>query len=363
MADQETMIRASCHCGAAKYSFLVPSSSLPIQQLLCHCNISRRISGCLFTSYVKIPASNTTPNLSSLTPYKSSDILTRWFCSTCSTHMYLEYEHDGHFEISHGTLEKSDGVLEFVGHMWIEDTKDGGASDFVPTFGGKPAKRWLVAPIDSPEVSLGWKDSKTTSLRPKKATEENLHAHCHCGGVKFYVSRPNEESLMASSLFPDVLIPYNSSQSASNPENKPWWLSEDRTKYLAGTCACTSCRRISGFDITSWAFIPTSNLSLPSGEPFRRGFGTLKSYSSSAGRTRWFCETCGANVFWDGEERPTLIDVSVGLLDAESGTRAEEWLEWVTERVSFREYGHNSGLVDALEEGLKKWNEEVKWQV
>jgi hypothetical protein len=357
MADQETTITGSCHCGASKYSFQVPTSSLPVQQLLCHCNISRRISGCLFTSYVEIPKSSAKPDLSSLTPYKSSDILTRWFCSTCSTHMYLEYRHDGHFEVSSGTLEKSDGILEFVGHMWIEDTKDGGASDFMPILGGKPAKRWLVAPAQSPEVPLGWKYPKTAAMKTENPTGETLRAHCHCGGVNFYISRPNDESPMASSPFPDLLVPYNSGHSADNPDNKPWWLSEDRNKCLAGTCACTSCRRISGFDITPWAFIPTSNLSLPSGEPFRRGFGSLKPYNSSPGRTRWFCETCGANVFWDGEERPTLLDISVGLLDAESGARAGEWLEWATGRVSFREYGHNKGLVDALEEGLGKWKE------
>jgi hypothetical protein len=360
MTDQQTTIRGSCHCGASTYSFQVPTSSLPVQALLCHCNISRRISGCLFTSYVEVPLSNSKPDLSSLTPYESSDILTRWFCSTCSTHIYLEYRHDSHFEVSYGTLEKSDGILDFIGHMWIEDTQDGGASDFMPSFKGNLAKRWLAAATKSPEAPFNWRDPKTVSPKLVKSSGEKLHVHCHCGGVDFYVSRPNEASLKASSPFPDLLVPYNSGQSAENPNQKPWWLSEDRTKYLAGTCACNSCRRISGFDIMSWAFIPTSNLSLPSGEPFRRGFGTLKSYSSSPGRTRWFCETCGASVFWDGVERPTLIDVAVGLLDAESGARAGEWLEWVTKRVSFREDGHNMALVTALEKGLEKWNDEAK---
>jgi hypothetical protein len=358
MADQVDTITGSCHCGSSRYSFKVPSSLLPIPQLLCHSNISRRTSGCLFTSYIEIPLSNAKPDLSSLTSYESSDILTIWFCSTCSTHMYLEYNHDGHFEVSYGTLEKSDGVIEFVGHMWIEDTKDGGASRFMPEFGGKLAQRWLAAPNKSPEIPLGWTGVKTTaSTQESSKIEEKLHAHCHCGGVDFYISRPNEESLKASSPFPDLLVPYNSRRSAANPENKPWWLSTDRTKYLSGTCACNSCRRIAGFDIVSWAFVPVTSLSLADDEPFRRGFGTLKSYTSSPRRTRWFCGTCGANVFWDGDERPTLLDISVGLLDAKSGTRAEEWLEWETGRVSFREDFHNEGLVVDLERGLKRWKD------
>jgi len=278
--------------------------------------------------------------------------------------MYLEYNNDGHFEVSHGTLEQSDGVLEFVGHMWIEDTRDGGASDWLPTFNGKPAKRWLVEQSKSHEIPLGWMaESKTTSSPKKSKIEEKLRCHCHCNGVEIFISRPNEESLKASSPLPDLLVPYNSGHSSENPENKPWWLSSDKTKHLAGTCACNSCRRIAGFDVVPWTFIPIASLSLRNGEPFQRefGFGTLKSYKSSPSgqspaRTRWFCGTCGANVFWDGEERPTLIDVSVGLLDAESGARAEEWLEWDrTDRISFKEDAHNKGLVEALEDGLKKW--------
>src|ERR1700759_3226334 len=110
MAEPTTIITASCHCGASPYTFKVPTSSLPIKQHLCHCNISRRISGCLFTSYTPIPVSNPKPDLSTLTAYHSSDILTRWFCTTCSTHLFLEYKHDGHFEVSHGSIVQSEGV-------------------------------------------------------------------------------------------------------------------------------------------------------------------------------------------------------------------------------------------------------------
>jgi hypothetical protein len=142
----------------------------------------------------------------------------------------------------------------------------------------------------------------------------------------------------------------------TNPENKPWWLSTDHTKYLAGNCACESCRKIAGFDIVQWTFIPIAGLSLANDEPFKLPFGTIQSYQSSARRVRWFCSKCGANVFWTGEERPTLIDVSVGLLDAPSGARAEEWLQWdLADRVSFKEEAHNMHLAEALEEGLVKW--------
>lgn len=96
--------------------------------------------------------------------------------------------------------------------------------------------------------------------------------------------------------------------------------------------------------------------------PFSREAGTLKKYRSSAEATRFFCETCGATVFWDGDVRPGLIDVAVGLMDAEEGARAETWLEWRTERISYREdsEGRAIELVEAVEKAIGAWGKEVQ---
>ncbi len=50
-----------------------------------------------------------------------------------------------------------------------------------------------------------------------------------------------------------------------------------------------------------------------------------------------------------------MIDVAVGLMEANSGGRAEEWLEWKTERVSFIEFGRLLRLTDGLAGGIKQW--------
>src|ERR1700761_2130735 len=107
------LLTAACQCGANQYSFSVSNESLPLKAHLCSCNISRRISGVLVTSYVPIPSYNSPPGLDKLTKYKSSDILNRYFCSICGAHMFLEYSHDGHFEVSTGTLDSSDDVVEY----------------------------------------------------------------------------------------------------------------------------------------------------------------------------------------------------------------------------------------------------------
>jgi hypothetical protein len=366
---EDTTLSVSCHCGLSTYTFNVPTSSLPIKQNLYHCNIFRRISGCLCTSYLKVPLSNPPPNLSTLTAYKSSDILTSHFCSTCSTHLYLEYNHDGHYEVSHGSvLGNTEGILNFVGHMCVDDTRDGGASTWMPMLSSRVAEKCPAHVrgdcIPSKESSM---PSVTSVIErrceglPNRTELHRIQAHCHCGGVSFSCARPSEEALTARSPYPDLLVPYHSGASAKNPDNLPWWVSKDKTKWLAGSCSCDSCRRIAGFDVVQWAFIPLSSIFFNDGErftrPFVNRFPTIKSYRSSSGVTRWFCDGCGANIFWDGDERPSLLDVAVGLFDAESGARAEEWLEWVTDRVSFRENAHSEQYVVSLEDGLRGWKQ------
>ena len=103
--------------------------------------------------------------------------------------------------------------------------------------------------------------------------------------------------------------------------------------------------------------MPTCNITQdPEGKkPFERYWGKMQTYRSSDSVTRVFCKGCGANVFWDGDARPAVVDVAVGLMDAESGARAEEWLGWWTKRVSYEEEALNKGLMNGLKNGLAAW--------
>ncbi|KAF2097116.1 hypothetical protein NA57DRAFT_77371 [Rhizodiscina lignyota] len=280
--------------------------------------------------------------------------------------MFLEYAKDGQLWTSTGTLdaETSDGIIKFTGHMWIEDTTDGGASDFIPSVDGSALKRWLVAPEQSPEITLGWKDS---SHQPRTSDEDApLKVHCHCNTVQLLITRPNERSLDASSPFPDLTHPSKSAHSP-NPNNEAWWISKDKKRYLAGTCACESCRLHTGFDIMSWSFVPMSNVTFTDGAAIKgtndgldsdprinQMMGMVKS-PTEEGTKRHFCRKCGATVFWWGSARPTLLDVAVGLIDAPTGVRCEEWLEWHGDRVSFAEEAFNKALIKGLAEGLREW--------
>ncbi len=245
-------------------------------------------------------------------------------------------------------------------------------SDWVTSIEGRELKRWREEAGESEEMSLDYyevirKEAANTRL------EEPVHAHCHCHGVEFWITPPNEASFTAKSFVADLILPYRLNSPLSRKYGSHWWLTNNNARYLAGTCACLSCRSASGFDITFWAFIPNANIFLDAActqsfppytsEHRNQYWGTMKTYQSSEGVTRTFCGRCGANVFWDGGEekgRDGLIDVAVGLLDAKSGARAEELLGWCADRVSFEECAVNRGLVEALEKGLRDWAERVE---
>jgi len=261
--------------------------------------------------------------------------------------------------------------VKWEGTKWVVDTLDGGAGRWlreVVDADGKirEVKRWELADWQSGVLPVDWTDAKfqgpnrASGAGAGKEDEERLHAQCHCGGVKFYITRPNKASREVRSPWPDLIVPYHTGASSANPENVTWWLRDDDTKYLAGTCTCTSCRKGLGFEIQTWAFIPKCNIFQEDGRPLDFSIGSLKRYESSKDISREFCGVCGASVFWHCEERPDLIDVSAGLLDPAEGARVEGWLDWWTERVSFEEMAVSTGLVRGLEAGLRDWAAEKR---
>ncbi|MCJ1392190.1 hypothetical protein MMC18_005057 [Xylographa bjoerkii] len=234
--------------------------------------------------------------------------------------------------------------------MFVAATKDGGLREWILDI---PA--WEMYHQDpggyiEPGKTYGAKVSATSIT----TVGDVLHCCCYCKGVQFDITRPGPRSSMLHSPWPDLLMPYFENASDNSADIK-WWIREGGTKYLAGTCACNSCRLGSGYDIQCWAFVPKVNIQKTNGDPIDFNLATLKRYTISEGAYREFCGKCGAVVFWHCDERPDLVDVSVGLLEARSGARAEEWLEWCTGRVSFQELAQNKALIEKLAVGLNDW--------
>ncbi|KAF4637114.1 hypothetical protein G7Y89_g976 [Cudoniella acicularis] len=353
-------ITATCACRSFAFDTDLPTSSLPRVRALCLCTKCRRISGGCGISYITIDSAHLDLSKYNLTKYSSSDIADRYFCSTCGCHVFVTRLSNDSWHLATGIWDRTEGIIEWTGCKWVEDTLDGGVSvwlkEIVDQDGStKALKRWMLPDRGGELVPEG-----TFETLPKPSTnledQSTLKAQCACGGVKFYITRPDEASKALRSPFPDLMVPYHSGSSA-NPENKTWWLCSNNTKYLAGLCTCTSCRQASGFEIQPWAFVPKCNIFQEDGSPLDFNMGTLKNYESSAGVEREFCGVCGATVFWHCEERPDLIDVSIGLLDPNEGARVEAWLHWWTNRVSFSEMAVSKSLVSSLEKGLKSWTQ------
>ena len=253
-----------------------------------------------------------------------------------------------HTSLATGALEKAEGWVDFKGCIFVGDTRDGGVSAWLP---GLPA--WE----GTQEETSRYEGPMTKGVEGERGEEGGkLECYCRCGGVEFYITRPNEESRELYSPYGDAVVAHTTGgEEWRNEEDAKWWLCAGGTKYAASNCACVSCRKSSGYDIQQWAFVPEVNLFQKDGKPVDFSMGTLKEYKSSEGVTRHFCGKCGATVFWRTTKRPKLVDVSVGLMEAPSGSRAEEWLEWKTDRVSFTEFSQNRKLIGMLEEGLKEY--------
>jgi hypothetical protein len=370
MADNTRTLKAACLCGDANHEITLPSKDFLLPCYFCTCDSCRHMTGCLFLSVTYLPPSYEPSKdlVDKLTPFKFTDRVTTYSCKRCGCLMFDHCLPDpkvpdqkARWDIMTGTLEVFDGDLDLKGYEYVHDTIDGGFTDFMPVVNGRTLDRWPYDIEEEPHLPLYWHDTE-----PPKPLEAGarLEAHCKCKGVRFYIARPSAQSTQASRSWPDLLIPhYEQSGNKDDAAHETWWLRANKTKFLAGLCSCNSCRLASGIEITPWAFIPRIDISLDAeGKiPFESTFGTLKTYNSSEGVTRSFCSICGAIVFFADSERDktTLLDVAAGLLSAPEGSRAESWLEWRSERLSFREdaVGRASSLVEGIENGLREFRE------
>ncbi|MCJ1398637.1 hypothetical protein MMC11_001837 [Xylographa trunciseda] len=332
-----TEIKASCACTQLSLSLSLPTSDLPLPLHFCHCTTCRHVSGLLCTSLITISTKGNPLHIHG-TPqaYRPSPALTRYFCPTCGTHLYQSPASLDEIHISTGALDRAAGIVARTGtHRFVGDTQDGGLWEWVRDM---PAFDRSVASAAIPPD----KYHTPSEAAPGPAL---LPCSCHCGGVQFTLARP-----LPGSTFPPFTI---------QPENVSWPSPGSSGKYVAKLCACASCRRSAGYDVAAWAYVPLAYLRQRSGAAMGFGVGTLRQYRSSEGAWRDFCGVCGANVFWHGSERRDVVDVSVGLLGAGRGARAEGWVEWLR-GVSYVEDAEGREWVGRLDEGMRATREEKR---
>ena len=85
---------------------------------------------------------------------------------------------------------------------------------------------------------------------------------------------------------------------------------------------CSACRRSSGAAFMTWVCLPRAAFKLA---------GAVVQRQSSAGVTRSFCASCGAQILMDYSGSDT-VDVSIGTLDAPEGITVRDNI-FVEERL------------------------------
>uniref|UniRef100_A0A8H7Y190 CENP-V/GFA domain-containing protein n=1 Tax=Psilocybe cubensis TaxID=181762 RepID=A0A8H7Y190_PSICU len=412
MEDENTIyIKSQCHCGIGSFQVAFAKSRIPVTNFLCHCDICRHVSegppiGGPYAMQPIDPSKD-----SSLTEYRTSASTAWYFCHNCSAHLFL-LTRDSEWFVSGGSLRQAEGLTELYCHINVADTMDGGLADQIQVVDGKVLPRYSKR-VGSEQIPLGWRSDKLQSRTDSSRTSQKMRAYCHCGAIDIYVTRPNELSAQPYAPYPDILYPLPQTRLSTirNKSDVKWWLDppvrknsigmlvpasvrpspggsrevgsrsgsgsnlpaqistlgeaqpavHSRTRFLAGHCVCSHCRQGCGFDIQSWMFVSRTNVfEKGSDKPIvvskeeERPKG-LKQYLSSPGRYHEFCGTCGATAFWWQAGRPDVIDVSVGLLDQSiDGVRAENWLKWHKDRLSYVENSAKNNFVQGLKDGMAK---------
>jgi hypothetical protein len=360
-ADNSTVTLTShCLCEKNVFTTKVLKSKLPLPAPICHCTSCRHVTGALYSSDARWPEPRANVDLSKLKIYSFSKRVNLHFCPTCSTPIFWEMlELPGQpLGVFIGTLTNNEVTpCKFIEQSFVGDTIDGGASVWLQHLNvdGSECRRFKLEAEESASADVlpqNWPlTDKLTG--PENKTEDSVSIHCKCKGVDFILQRGDYSSLEKDEL--------------------PWNVDPHTHKLLTVFCGCNSCRLQGGLDMWFWAFIEMKHLSTAKNDaPFPKSSHELKSfidksdpivgslnyYASSHGVLRFFCNDCSATVFFAKDERPEFLDVSVGLLDASDGARAEGFLSWSFGKVDFRgdaDGGWREGLFDRVEKEAEKW--------
>lgn len=362
MSTSETiLVVAECLCKAHNFSTEVLISTLPLLASACHCNSCRRSTGALYSIDLPWPEPRRNVNTTKLRRYAFSGNISILFCGICSTPLFFESTYEPHaLGVFTGALKNSNiDLVKINDHIFVGDTIDGGATMWLrnPNTDGSEAQRFEKRK-DSMAYPHDWPPTSTFTEFEKTLAVEYVPIRCHCNGVDLMLHHGNYRD--------------------KKPEELPWFVDPKTRKLIAGFDVCNSCRLQSGIDIFHWTFcelesiFPVTTLqnqskSFPKTTPKLRAavdghdlsIGTLAYYQSSSDVQRYFCKVCSATVFYAVDDRPEIVDVAVGLLDAPDGARAEGILSWAFGEtfswVKETKGGWREGFMKRAQEEAENW--------
>lgn len=303
---------------------------------MCHCTDCRYVTGALFLSSPELAGPTPQPPqdlLDRCVAYDTSPVRRRFFCKKCGSHVFVQETQGSRWWVMSGALEQagSKDTARIVNHIFVRDTGDGGLVSKLLKPGGREVGAWEKRhgsrPVDAAELRSMAGNAESVA----KMKNELLSVRCHCGGVDMKIARPD-----------------------FNRDTQGVWdryIPEEKDKYVAGLCVCRSCRLALGVSFQPWAYVPPTNVTLAAnGKQVQFGAEgessdsanaekatTLRHFWSNKDTCRSFCGTCGATIFYWNDNRPQVVDVSVGVLRSDDGTMANKWLSWRKGGPSWRE--------------------------
>jgi hypothetical protein len=279
-----------------------------------------------------------------LTSYKSSKLVTKWFCTACGAHFLDRVETEGGEKwfvtasLVDFKKEEEVEVWEYMRHIFVGDTGDGGIAEKLEWIGGKRLTLWNERQRDEEGEGARFGEQGERALWQQEIEDDKrrgsgkLRAACHCGGVAFSIDRPKEVERAAKIG------------------------AHDTSKWPGRHCACNSCRLTSSSFITSWVSVTavaiTVNDRSMDPEDKLQGLGT--EYGSSKGRKRTFCPVCGSSVSYKQEDGQSVVQIAAGLIEGK-GAMASNWVDWRKE-VDGIEDVRMKAVVEAFPKGLDAHN-------
>lgn len=305
-------LQGRCHCGRFQLDIHVPAAMFPLSSAFCNCSSCRHATGQLAASFAVIPLDPDVLEIdvSKLSRYASSEYRTRYFCPECGANVLDFALSDGNWRVCTGILARTQGLLR-RDQIFIQDTRDLGLSLWLEGVG-----RRLEEVHDSETIETGAGRNNSLSLAVNLTIDDRLVVRCHCGGIDLRVRPP-----------------------------------KGKARYTAEICLCSSCRLTTGFELTTWASVPTSQVRLPTEMSLDLCNERLTGYTSSPGVHRYFCSRCGAAVL-AAKDNQSWVDIAAGLLRAEEGARAENWVEWKS--VTYPDDATDAELASVVVKGLQR---------
>jgi hypothetical protein len=319
-------ITVECLCKAHSISMEISTSKLPLQGNVCHCDSCRHSTGALCVIETTWPQPRESVDISGLQTYQFSADITYRFCGTCSTLMFYESrKHPSKLGVFSGPFKNiGTDVIKLAKHIFVGDTQDGGASVWLrkPNADGEEIPRYRGFDGESGEVPWSWPELSGPKAMEDQQELEYLPFWCHCKGINLRLHRGDFASRERKEI--------------------PWFIDPRNNKRLASFDVCDSCRLHFSNEVVNWTFTELADISQVDGASFPKSkaelkaavdagdpaVGTLSYYQSSLDADRYFCKVCSTAVFYICDDRPEIVDLAIGLLEAPDGARAQGYLSW-----------------------------------